>query len=214
MPKYIDYPNREEWLKGRINGLGASEVASALGMGFQTPTDLWKVKTGRVKPKDLSENERVKYGTEAEDCIRRLFALKYAKKYLVEHLPYRVYLSENLPLSATLDGELTRLSDGAKGILEIKTVWINSKKELDEWDGKIKQAYYVQVCSQLAVTKYDFAYVYAELIFPDSKSELRPYPIEKNNQVLADMKYVETEAVKWWNEYVVKDKQPPIKLNL
>ena len=214
MPNYIDYPNREEWLKGRIHSLGASEVASVLGIGFQTPIDLWKVKTGRANSKDLSENERIKYGNEAEDCIRRLFALKHVKSYMVEYFPYRVYLSENKVLSATLDGELTRLSDGAKGILEIKTVWINSKKELDDWDGRVKPAYYVQVLSQLSVTKYDFAYVYAEIIFPDGKSELRPYLIDRTEQVERDIKYVETEAVDWWNEYVVNGKKPPVRLTI
>lgn len=211
---YVDYPNREEWLKGRIKSLGASEVACVLGMGFQSSLDVWKAKTGRVKPKDLSKNERVDYGTNAEEYLRALFALKYAKEYRVDYFPYRVYLSENKVLSATLDGELTRLSDGKKGILEIKTVCINSKKGLDEWDGRVKTAYYVQVLSQLSITKYDFAYVYAELIFPDGKSELRPYMIERTEQVERDIRYVETEAVEWWNEYVVKDKQPPVKMTL
>lgn len=212
--RYIEYASREEWLQGRINTLGASEVACVLGMGFQSPLDLWKVKTGKVKPKDLSDNERVKYGTEAEAHLRSLFALKSHDKYSVEYFPYRVYLNESKILSCTLDGELYRLCDETKGILEIKTVQINSKRELEDWNGKIKNCYYVQVCQQLSVTKYDFAIVYVELCFPDGNSELRQYLIERSKQVENDIKYVETEAVKWWSEYVVKRKQPPMKLTL
>lgn len=213
--KYIDYPNHEEWFKGRINSLGASEVASALGMGFQTPIELWKVKTGRVKPKDLSENERVKYGTEAENYLRALFVLKMRDKYFVEYFPYRVYYRENLPyLTATLDGELIRLSDGKKGVWECKTVWVTSAKILDDWSGRIPDKYYIQVCEQLGITGYDFAVVTVELIFPDGDSEIRNISIERTEQVERDIQYVETEAVKWWDEYVVKDKQPPVRLTI
>lgn len=214
MPKYIEYPNRKEWLKGRINSLGASEVSSVLGCGFQTPLDLWNVKTGKVKPKDLSDNERVKYGTEAEEHLRALFALKSHDKYSIEYFPYRVYLDEQNYRSCTLDGELTRLCDRTKGVLEIKTVQINSKRDLEEWNGKIKMTYYIQVCQQLSVTGYDFAVVYAELCFPDGNSELRQYLIERSEQVENDIAYVERTAVKWWEEYVVKRKKPQMKLTL
>lgn len=215
MSNYVDYPNREEWLKGRENTLGASEVACVLGVGFQPAVDLWKVKTGRVNPKDLSENARVKYGTEAEEYLRALFSIKNADKYKVEYFPYRTYIHAKYPfLHATLDGELTRLSDGKKGIWECKTVWITSAKILDDWSGRIPDKYYVQVCDQLAVTGYDFAVVTVELIFPDGDSEIRNIPIDRTEQVENDIRYVETEAVRWWNEYVVKEKKPPIKMTL
>lgn len=187
MPSYIEYANREEWLKGRQKTLGASEVSCILERGFQTPLELWRVKTGKVKPKDLSDNERVKYGTEAEEHLRSLFALKSHDKYSVEYYPYRVYLSDDEYRSCTLDGELHRLCDGAKGILEIKTVQINSKRSLEEWNGKIKMTYYIQVCHQLSVTGFDFAIVYAELCFPDGNSELRQYLIERSEQVENDI---------------------------
>lgn len=44
---YTDYANRAEWLKGRAAPLGASEAACILGMGFMSPDDLYREKTGK-----------------------------------------------------------------------------------------------------------------------------------------------------------------------
>ena len=215
MPKYIDYPNREEWLKGRMHSLGASEVACVLWEGFEPATELWKEKTGRKNRKDFSKDKRVDYGAKAEEYLRSLFALKNKTKYEVEYFHYRTYIHEKYDfLHATLDGEIIRISDNKKGVWECKTVWIMSRKELESWNGKIPQKYYIQVLDQLGIMEYSFAVVTVELIFPDGNSEIRNYTIERDGQVENDIQYVESEAVKWWNEYVVKDKKPPIKMTL
>ena len=214
MPKYIEYPNREEWLKGRTNSIGASEVASVLWEGFQNAVEIWEEKTG-VKPhKEFKNDKRVDYGAQAEEYLRCLFALKNKDKYKVEYFPYRMYFHEKYPfLHATLDGELTRIEDAAKGVWECKTVFIMSKHDLEQWNGRIPDKYYIQVLDQLAVMKYDFAVVTVELIFPDGNSEVRNYTIERK-QKENDIQHVEKEAVKFWTEYVVPKKKPPIKMTL
>ena len=215
MLTYIDYPNREEWLKCRIDGLGASEVACVLWEGFQTAVQLWEEKTGIKQHKEFQNDKRVDYGSNAEEYLRALFSLKNKDKYKVEYNPYRVYLNEKYRfLRATLDGELINLFNNEKGVWECKTVWIMSKRELEQWNGKIPQKYYIQVLEQLCVTKYKFAVVTVELIFPDGNSEIRNYTIERTEQVEMDIQHVETEAVKFWTEYVIPKKKPPIKIKL
>ena len=76
--KHIDYPNREEWIKSRVNSLGASEISCILGCGFQSALELWKIKTNKIVSNDLSKNKRVEYGTKAEEYLRALFALPNA----------------------------------------------------------------------------------------------------------------------------------------
>ena len=147
--QYKEYPNREEWLQARKNSLGASEVASAMGMGFETQLDLWKEKTETQPHKSLDDNERVNYGTQAEEHIRALFELKNKDKYKVEYFPFRIYQSKENPfMTCTLDGELTRLVDGKKGGWEGKTAWIMSSQELSEWDNRIPDKYFIQVLPQ------------------------------------------------------------------
>ena len=55
------YPGREEWLAAR-HGIGASEIGCVFGGGFQTRTELWKLKSGQSRTKDLSGSERVEFG--------------------------------------------------------------------------------------------------------------------------------------------------------
>lgn len=209
MSNYTEYANRQEWLANRIHTLGASEVASALGMGFVSQLDLWKEKTGRKLHADLTENERVQYGTAAEEHLRGLFALQFKDKYDVEYHAYRVYRHEKYAfLTATLDGELLRKADGKHGILEVKTAWIMSKRDLEQWENNsIPQHYFVQVCDQLGVTGFDFVVLQAQLIFQDGKSEIRQYYIERD-EVQDEIAYVKQEAVKFWG-YVTSGKQPP-----
>lgn len=214
MANYREYPNRLEWLASRTQTLGASEVASAIGIGFTSQLDLWKEKTNRRKREDLSDNKRVDYGTRAEEHIRELFAIQNQDRYSVEYHPYRVYFDNANPfLTATLDGELVRESDGKRGVWECKTAWISSKADLDKWsNNSIPQHYYCQVCEQLAVTGFDFVVLSAQLIFLDGNSEIRHYVIERN-EVEPDIEYIKKEAIKFWS-CVQKDTPPNTRLTL
>lgn len=213
MANYTEYANREEWLASRIHTLGASEVASALGMGFVSQLDLWKEKTGRKVRTDLSDNERVQYGTAAEEHLRGLFALQFKDKYDVEYHAYRVYRHEKYPfMTCTLDAELTDKENGERGIWECKTAKIMSKRDLDDWDGRIKQSYYCQVLHQLEVTQWDFVVLTAQLIMYDNNSEIHHYTI-RADETKDDREFVVNKSIKFW-QYVEKNIEPPTILTL
>lgn len=214
MIRYTDYPDRKTWLANRYKSLGASEIGIACGISrFKSISDLWEEKTGRRQAEDITENERVRYGTEAEQYLRALFALKHEKEYQVEYFPYRVYFNEEEPyLTATLDGLITRLIDGAKGGYECKTVLVQSKRTLEEWDNRIPETYYCQVLQQMFTAGLDFVILNAELRFPDNNAEIREYLIERSN-VENDIKWVVQKGHEfWW--YVLNDKRPPITMTL
>lgn len=213
-PTTVQYKDREDWLSGRSKSIGASEVAIILGeASYKSPLELWKEKTGRKTPDDISDDERVSYGTEAEEHLRALFALKHRRDYKVEYKPYLVYHHGEKPyMTCTLDGELVRLSDGKRGVWECKTALIQSKRALEEWDGRIPNNYFCQVCDQLNITHFDFLVLLAELRFPDNTAEIREYTIEAD-EVRADMAYVEEEVTKFWR-YVESDRQPPVVIRI
>lgn len=108
-PTRISLANREEWLAARKRqGLGASEAASVAGCGFISRMDLWREKTGRAKPKDLSDNAEVQEGVRMEGPVREFFKAMHPD-YTVEHHPFDILYQENRPwMFATLDGEITR----------------------------------------------------------------------------------------------------------
>lgn len=215
MLTYREYPNRDEWLDSRKNSIGASEIAAVLGInGAQTAQQLYREKAGLSVPADLSGNAAVQYGTKAEEHLRELYKLKHIHEYKVEYHPYRVYFDRATPhLTCTLDGELLRKSDNAKGVWECKTALIQSKAALAAWDEKIPQKYYCQLCQQLGITRYEFAVLNAELRYPDGSAEIREYTIAYD-EAQDDIEAVIDEGTRFWAKYVVPCKEPPVVLRL
>ena len=163
--RYIreEHGTREEWLEARRSmpgSLGASDAGALLGISpWRTIDDLYDEALGLKAPKDLSKNPAVRFGTKAEASIRELVALDLADILTVEHHPYDILRLKDAPyIFCTLDGDLSRKSDGARGVLEIKTGRYNP-----DWEDGLPAYYYAQVCQQLLVTGWDFAIVAGRL---------------------------------------------------
>ena len=155
----------EEWLQARKYGLGASDAGSIIGVNpWKTNVQLWAEKTGQREPEDISQKPAVKYGHDAEQHIRALFALDNPE-YQVEYIsPYKMIFHDEWSwLFCTPDGELTEKSTGRKGILEIKTTEIMNSNQWKEWDGRVPNSYYAQILHQLIATGWDFAILKARI---------------------------------------------------
>lgn len=211
MLKYETHESREDWLANRQAHLGASEAGAILGVGFISRIDLWKIKTGRAQPKDLSANEAVAYGNRAEDPLRRLFMVKHPELTLT-YRPYDyLYQTERPWLRATLDGELTD-ADGDRGTLEIKTATLLSKADWAKWNGRVPDSYYAQICHQMLATGFGYTYLFAELIGADGNSSLREYLFLRDD-IRGDLDYLLEEEEKFWRN-VTEDKVPSAPLRL
>ncbi len=131
MPK-----SHDEWLALRLKGIGGSEAAAVIGQSpWCSNVELWKRKTGRVTAPDISNNQAVQYGHDAEPLLRGLFALDYAGRYRTEYISEfdMVHHPEHPYIFATLDGRLTELETGRKGVLEIKTTSILRSMQKEQW---------------------------------------------------------------------------------
>lgn len=214
----IAIPQTEaEWHEARRNGIGGSEAAAIIGKSpWCSNVELWRRKTGRSVSPDISNNEAVRFGHEAEPLIRGLFALNYADKYEVEYGGAFDMVShpEHPFIFATLDGRLTEKATGRKGVFEAKSTTIVRSMQKEKWwhDGKpcIPDQYYCQVLWQMIASGWDFAVLYALLRYDygeDIRCEFRPYTIERS-EVIDDLEYLKTEGVKFWTDYVLADRQP------
>lgn len=208
---FIEFENREEWLAYRQKSLGASEIAAAVGLSpFKTPLDLWKEKTGRTKPKDLSENPNVQFGIKAEEHLRGLFMAEHPE-YTIEYHPYRIYFDKDLPIiTATLDGELVDINTGKRGVLEIKTADCSKSVKIQEWKEGIPTYYLAQVIQQLSVTGFDFSVLFAKLKYLNGDSTLRSYEFDRAD-LLSDITWLKEKAEEFWR-FVATDKMPPLTL--
>lgn len=87
-----DSQDRERWLKARrtVHTVGASEVASVLGISpFASAYHLACVKTGKIEPDDLSDNERVFWGNQLEESIVRGYEARTGRKVVMFGLTLR-----------------------------------------------------------------------------------------------------------------------------
>lgn len=211
--RIYDFHNDQEWLSGRMNGIGGSDASAVVGMNpYKSNIDLFEEKIGRRIPEDISDKPCVIYGKMAEDPIRELFRLDYPE-YQVDHHEFRILQSIQYPfMQASLDGELTDPS-GRRGILEIKTTNILQSMQREKWNDRIPDNYYIQVLHYLLVTGYEFVVLRAHLVSEwgrDKRTTVKHYFIERE-EVRDDLDMLLEEEKKFW-AYVESGRKPPLIL--
>lgn len=211
--RMLQLPSREKWLETRASYIGGSEAASIVGMNpWQTNVELWELKTGRVQPRDISDNPAVAYGAQAERPLRELFALDFPQ-YKVEYVENNLWLNSRYPFAhASLDGWITD-EEGRRGVLEIKTTTITGPAQKAKWDNKIPDNYFCQVLWYMAVCELDFAVLKAKLRWVrglDILAQVRHYRIERAD-VQEDIDYLMEKGAEF-HRYIVEDREPPLVL--
>lgn len=205
--------SRADWLEERKNYIGGSEASCIVGMNpYQTNVDLWELKTGRRVAEDIGDNPYVKYGHDAEQYLRELFALDYPQ-YKVEYIDNNMWLNDKFPFAhASLDGWLVD-EKGRPGILEIKTTNILQSMQKEKWNHRIPDNYYIQVLHYMMVTEADFAVLKAQLKYDydgDVFLTTKHYLIERE-EVQPDIEFLENSEKEFF-EYIKNDRQPPLVL--
>jgi putative phage-type endonuclease len=156
-----DAPGSEEWLAERNNGIGASEIATLLGLNpYSTPVDLWLTKTGQTPP--FTGNYASRRGQHMESFILDTFGDEHPGMVIEtapDDIPSIMAHPDVTAARCSLDG-LGHDRDGTY-VLEVKTA--NSRQSGLWSDGDMPDAYKAQVAYQLAVTGLDSAYVIADL---------------------------------------------------
>lgn len=206
--------SREKWLEKRKSYIGGSEASAVVGMNpYMTNVELWELKTGRRQPEDISDHPYVKYGTEAEKYLRELFALDFPQ-YKVDYVDNNMWLNDHKPWAhASLDGWLTELETGRRGVLEIKTTEILQSMQKEKWNNRIPDNYYIQVIHYLMVTEFDFVILKAQLKYNydgEIRLSTKHYKIERE-EVQADIEFLENSEIRFV-DYMIKDKKPPLVL--
>ena len=213
------FNNRTEWLKGRkdLHGIGGSDASAAVGLNpWRSNADLWLIKTHRKEAPDISDNERVKYGMNAEEYLRRLFQLKHEKDYEIQYQKDTILQNnDHREFLYSPDG-LILAKDGRRGILEIKTTTIMKSYDKEKWydreakEKRLPENYYIQVLHGLNVTGFEFVDLFAELTYPSNESKLVTFHIERE-EVEDDLQFVADGVSRFW-ETVVNDEEPALIL--
>lgn len=226
----------------RGKGIGGSDSSAILGLNpYRTNLELWQSKLG-IKSFDNIDNKFTIYGKATEEHIRGIFKADYVNILKVSYFEEVLVRKDKPYLRASLDGELGALQDfsfmsywkkhynkeseivpkpiiikkGMKGVLEIKTTEVLSSMHKEKWNNQIPMNYYTQVLHYLNVTGYDFVILVAQLTWEDNlgvrTKETRHYGFLKEGREI-DLKYLEEQEDIFWNEYILKGIEPPLKLS-
>lgn len=151
--KRLTFNNREEWLEARNQGIGASEVASVVGLNpWQTPYQLWRRKRGMDKPEP--ENQAMKRGHFCEDAVAQWWAAETGREVIKASVADFMFVDKDrdyLRVSPDRTYWLPEAvhNDDNKGILECKTT--NMKVDPDD----VPKHWFCQVQMNLGIAGYD-----------------------------------------------------------
>lgn len=219
--KVLRFKTREAWLECRA--IGGSDVAAIFNQSpWQSPIDLFLKLVTDVRDKE-KESPVLDRGNRLEPLIRKGFAEDYRDVYKVTSPPggnWIFYRPEKPWLTASLDGKLKRLSDGAFGVLEIKTVDVKDGEEKEFWEGdSLPQQYYFQVQAYALVTGARFVVLRARIRYLKYDGEkysvekvvLRDYYIDEDEKK-KELEFLDRKVEEFWNENVLKGKFPEVKI--
>lgn len=188
----------QQWHEQRAKGIGGSDVSVIMGANrWRTVGDLWREKTGKAKPEDLSHKPAIMLGNAMEPVLRDEYAYRHPDVEVVE--PDYMLQSNAAPWrQASLDGVLT-YHDGHHEVLEIKTVGAFAYAAWD--DGHVPLNYCLQVLHYMSVSGYERA----QLIALIGNQRIIERTVERDDAVIAR---IEDEVDRFWKRCVQADKQP------
>ena len=127
------FNNREDWLESRTEGIGASDIATIVGLNpYETPYSLWRRKLGLDPAKE--ETLPMKLGHLMEDTVATLYADETGSTIDPDTVgDFIVYHDEAQHLRVSPDRYATR-ADGTLEVVEIKTTQMAIDPDnLPEW---------------------------------------------------------------------------------
>jgi predicted phage-related endonuclease len=210
-----------EWVAARRHTLGASEVATALGLipdsdVFSRPIDVWLEKTGAERVTPIARG-RTDAGNRLEAVVRDWYGdlskakLKQSKTILHPDHPWVSCTPDSLVLGA--DGAPMRN-------VQVKLVGARAsfgwpgQNSIDDFDGSlilnspdgIPQYYRVQVEWEMGILNALYGINETHLVALLGGTDLRVYEVPRDPE-LYDALF--KEASQFWETYVVGDTPPP-----
>ncbi|MBQ0054283.1 MAG: YqaJ viral recombinase family protein [Bacteroidales bacterium] len=199
----IHAKNHQEWLEAREGGIGSSDVATLLGVNpWQTPYQLWLVKTGRVLNVE-KESFLMKAGHYLEDAISHFCADETGLEIIKSSAEEFIVVDKDKPyLRVSPDRyawmpELPHTKNN-KVIIECKS----TQNYIDEDD--IPKYWFSQVQYQMGVCGIDKAVV----AWLTQGRQFNYKWLEFDSEFYHDV--IVAEIDRFWNENVLGDKEPEL----
>lgn len=179
------------WHKWRLEGIGASEAASILGVGYDSPFQVWSQKLELSEPK--VSNRAMDRGTELEPWARHKF---------------NETMGTNVEPCLRQHKEYDWMRCSLDGYCPIDNIAVEIKVPGHEnhqlaMNGIVPECYKPQLQHQLAVTGLDFIYYYSY----DTTSQCIPIKVYRDEDYINMLIKKERE---FWENHVLTFIPPPM----
>ena len=194
------HQNREAWMETRAKGLGASEVAAAVGMSpWESRYRLWAIKTGRIVPLDNSQMFRIAYLM--EPVIANIYKAQFSGVRTIvnpgqfttkKHPEYDwLFITPDFYQNDPIKGP---------GVLEVKTT---GEYMRGEWVEGAPLHYQIQLQVQLACSGRSWGTLAAII----GGNKFVSWDYDRDEAFIEQMLVA---AQQFWNGYVIGNYPPPI----
>ena len=181
----------------RNKGIGSSEVATILGLNrWQTPHDLWLLKTGRAPAQET--NDAMRLGQVLEPTLLTLAGERMGKRVV---RPSTTFVGHRPIFRANIDGMIGEARRGAD-IVEVKTTGMADGWGTEGTD-EVPQPVMVQVMYQMACSSSQTAYV--ACLSGAFGLSFKLYRVDWS-EALAE--WILDRVSMWWDKHIVLDEQP------
>ena len=200
MKPIADATDRDAWVAARRSFLGASDVATVLGLNpWDTPIDVWATKLELIPPKQPTLPMRLGIAFE-QAAADEWQALNPG--YTLRHDP-TTYAHDDHPwLAMTPDRFADAWDDG--GLVECKNVWPRTAPNWRDDNGKPIVPMWVRTQCQVQMAVSGLPWVDVVAILHDGPDVL----VKRVERDQADIDFIIDYCGTWWQRHVVGKERP------
>lgn len=191
--------DEEAWLTARRGGIGSSDAGAILGLSpYTSAYKVWANKLGFIPDEDLSDNDAVWFGTQAEPMIAERFAQRTGWEVLD---PQCMFVLRSAPTLRCSPDRLYVTDQGELGIAELKTA--DQRLSVD-WENDLAPPWYqAQIAEQAAVLGLRHLRIPVLI----GGNQLRIMEVNLSPGWIEDLA---DHLLSWWGTYVETGLEPPI----
>ena len=191
---------RDEWLRERRKGIGASDVAAALGLDrYKSPLTLWAEKRGELP--ERKETFPMRMGKMMEPVLHQFYEEETGRK-LVDPGEYMIVVHPDFEWFRCTPDRLHVSDDHWHGApCEMKALGETTGKDFKD-GGAGKLEYQIQLQAQIAILQHDRGSLAAAV----GNREFFPVDFDRHDAIIDKM----IPALKYFMDCVVSGKQPDI----
>lgn len=188
------YIDTEEWLEGRLLGIGGSEAGIVLGLNpWKSRLELWDEKVNKTRRLDPDAEIRLKLGNILEPLIAEEYSKITGRE--LEIRPQKVHPKYPFILG-NIDREILGSNRRGPGILEIKT-----KGAFTDWEDDIPVYYKAQIQHYMEIYGHKWG---SFAVMDMGRLKIDVVDVERDDEFISKLV---KEEIEFWK--LVENKTPP-----